>query len=329
MTNTNYPSATTPSQNQPPKARNNNNKNILIGVLAAGMLGSWGYLLWDKNKSGEKMTEQQTQITTLSSKNTDVQRDFDNALARLDSVTGANNSLSGQNAEMQAKYNKDIEAKKAEIRKILNDKNATQAQLAKARTMIAELNSTINNLEADVARLTGENQELNVSNTTLRQEKTDLETNLTTTLTEKEDLAKTVDVASTFSASNIKVQPVNEKKSGKVKETTSAKRVDKLVVSFDVENRIAKSGPADMYLIVTAPDGKIISDGSILNTRMDGDKSFTAKIPVNYEQGTRKSIRFPIQQTDFSTGDYKIEIYHNGFKIGEGVRSLKKGGLFG
>ncbi len=26
---------------------------------------------------------------------------------------------------------------------------------------------------------------------------------------------------------------------------------------------------------------------------------------------------------------YKIEIYHNGFKIGEGVRSLKKGGLFG
>ena len=29
------------------------------------------------------------------------------------------------------------------------------------------------------------------------------------------------------------------------------------------------------------------------------------------------------------TGNYKIEIYHNGFKIGEGIRSLKKGGLFG
>ena len=38
------------------------------------------------------------------------------------------------------------------------------------------------------------------------------------------------------------------------------KRVDKLVVSFDVENRIAKSGPADMYIMVTAPDGKVISD---------------------------------------------------------------------
>jgi hypothetical protein len=31
---------------------------------------------------------------------------------------------------------------------------------------------------------------------------------------------------------------------------------------------------------------------------------------------------------DFSEGNYKIEIYNNGFKIGESTRSLKKGGLF-
>lgn len=328
MTNTNYPSASTPPQSPQPTGRNN--KNIIIGVLAACLLGSWGYLLWDKNKAGEKITDLQTQNTSLTSKNTDIQRDFDNALARLDSVTGANNNLSGQNADLQAKYNKDIEAKKAEIRKILNDKNATASQLAKAKTMIAELNNTITNLEADVARLTGENQELTAANSTLKLEKSDLETNLATTKTEKEGLEKTVDVASTFSASNIQVTPVDEKKSGKEKSTTKAKRVDKLVVSFDVENRIAKSGPADMYLIVTAPDGKVITEGAnVLNTRTDGDKNFTAKIPVDYEQGTRKSVQFPIQQSDFTTGNYKIEIYHNGFKIGEGVRSLKKGGLFG
>ena len=157
-----------------------------------------------------------------------------------------------------------------------------------------------------------------------------METNLTTTKSEKETLEKTVDVGSTFSASIIQVTPVDEKKSGKEKSTSTAKRVDKLVVSFDVENRIAKSGPADMYLIVTAPDGKVISDaGSILNTRQDGEKTFTARIPVNYEQGTRKPVQFPIKQEDFKTGNYKVEIYHNGFKIGEGVRSLKKGGIFG
>jgi septal ring factor EnvC (AmiA/AmiB activator) len=322
MTNTNYPSATVTTQSTPPKR--NNNKNIILGLLAAVLLGSWGYFLWDKNKSGDTIEQQQTQIASLDSSKTDLHREFDNALARLDSVTGANNNLEGQLSDRQ----KDIDAKKAEIRRILNDKNATQAQLTKARNMIADLNSKISSMEAEITKLTGENQELTVANTTLTMEKSNLETNLATSQTEKDALAKTVDVASTFTASNIQIVPINEKKSGKEKSTTTAKKVDKLVVSFDVENRIAVSGPADMYLIVTAPDGKVISSGSVLNTRIDGDKSFTAKLPVDYEQGTRKSIQYPIQQEDFSTGNYKIEIYHNGFKIGEGIRSLKKGGLF-
>ena len=323
MTNTNYPSASTTTPSKPPK--NNNTKNIVIGLLAACLLGSWGYLLWDKNKATEKIEQQQVQISSLDSAKTDIHREFDNALARLDSVTGANNNLEGQLTNSQ----KDIDAKKAEIRKILNDKNATQAQLTKARNMIADLNARISGMEEEITKLTGENQVLTASNNTLTQEKADLETNLVTSKSETESLAKTVDVASTFAASNIQILPVNEKKSGKEKTTTTAKKVDKLIVSFDIENRIAKSGPADMYLIVTAPNGKVISSGSVLNTRTDGDKDFTAKIPVNYEQGTRKPVQFPITQQGFETGNYKIEIYHNGFKIGEGVRSLKKGGLFG
>ena len=84
-----------------------------------------------------------------------------------------------------------------------------------------------------------------------------------------------------------------------------------------------------MYLIVTAPDGRVVSTNGTLTTRMDGDKPFTARVPIEYTQGQRKNIQFPISSQDFATGDYRIEIYHNGFKIGEGVRSLKKGGLFG
>jgi len=326
MTNTNYPSAT--PQSQPPSP-NRGNRNLLIGILAAALLGTWGYLLYDKNKSGETLQVAQTQ-----SENMTIQRDslkilYDDAEMRLDSITGANNNLQGDKTTLQ----KQIDANKAEIKRILNDKNATAADLKRARTMITDLNNQIASLEAEVSRLTGENQELNANNSQLTSEKQVLEQNLQTSSLEKEALAQTVDVGSTFSASNIQITPVNEKKSGKEKTTSSAKRVDKLVVSFDVENRIAKSGPADMYIMVTAPDGKVISDPSLgsatLTTRADGDKAFTTKVPVEYEQGTRKAVQFPIRQQDFQRGDYKIEIYHNGFKIGEGVRTLKKGGLFG
>ncbi len=326
MTNTNYPSAT--PQSQPPSP-NRGNRNLLIGILAAALLGTWGYLLYDKNKSGETLQVAQTQSDNYMTQRDSLKILYDDAEMRLDSITGANNNLQGDKTTLQ----KQIDANKSEIRRILNDKNATEADLKRARTMITDLNNQIATLEAEVSRLTGENQELTANNTQLTSEKQVLEQNLQTSSLEKEALAQTVDVGSTFSASNIQITPVNEKKSGKEKTTASAKKVDKLVVSFDVENRIAKSGPADMYIMVTAPDGKVISDPSLgsatLTTRADGDKAFTTKVPVEYEQGTRKVVQFPIRQADFQRGDYKIEIYHNGFKIGEGVRTLKKGGLFG
>ncbi|MBN8877286.1 MAG: hypothetical protein J0I32_07050 [Sphingobacteriales bacterium] len=325
MTNTNYPSAT--PQNQPPQ--NRGNRNLLIGILAAALLGTWGYLLWDKNNSGEKLQVAQTQSDSYMTQRDSLKLMYDEAEMRLDSITGANNNLQGEKTALQ----KDIDAKKSEIRSILSKKNASDAELARARTLISELNDKIGSLEQEVSRLTGENQELTANNTQLTTEKQTLEQNLQTSSAEKEALSQTVDVGSTFSASNIQITPINEKKNGKEKVSTTAKRVDKLVVSFDVENRIAKSGPADMYIMVTAPDGKVVSDPSLgsgtLTTRADGDKPFTTKVPVEYEQGTRKAVQFPIRQEDFQRGDYKIEIYHNGFKIGEGTRTLKKGGLFG
>lgn len=65
-----------------------------------------------------------------------------------------------------------------------------------------------------------------------------------------------------------------------------------------------------------------------LTTRQEGDRQFTFKTTAEYEQGTRKNVQVPLRRNDFQTGNYKIEIYQNGFKIAEGVRTLKKGGLF-
>ncbi|MCC7401944.1 MAG: hypothetical protein IT214_10725 [Chitinophagaceae bacterium] len=327
MTNTNYPSATPQVPNQPPKK--NGSKNIVIGLLAAGLLGTWGYLLYDKNKSSEQIQTFQAQSTSYMTQRDSLKNMYDDAEMRLDSITSSNNNLQGKLTDRQ----KDIANLKAQIRSILTKKNATEAELAQAKSLIAQLNDKISGLEADVARLTTENQQLTAANTSLTQEKTDLQQNLQTTTAQKQDLEKTVDVGSTFVASNIKITPIDDKKNGKEKTTTKAKKVDKLVVSFDVENRIAKSGPADMYIMVTAPDGKVIGDPSMgsgtLNTRNDGDKPYTVKVPIQYEQGTQKLVEFPIKQSKFQTGDYKIEIYQNGFKIGEGTRSLRKGGLFG
>src|SRR3982751_3431563 len=168
MTNTNYPSAT--PQNEPPR-QNKSNKGLLIGVLVAALLGTWGYLLWDKNKSGEQIQAANVQGESYMSQRDSLKLMYDEAEVRLDSITGANNNLQGDKSELQ----KQIESNKAEIKKILNDKNATAADLKRARTMISDLNGQIASLEQEVSRLTGENQVLTANNTQLSSEKQVLE----------------------------------------------------------------------------------------------------------------------------------------------------------
>ena len=319
MSNTNYPSAT--PQNS--KAEGNSKKNIIIGFLAVALLGTWAYLLLNKNKTDKEILQKTEEAVVYLTQRDSVQVLYDFALTNYDSVTVANNDLQGQ---LTGKQN-EISKLKAEISKVLKNKNATTEELNQAKAKINDLFNSISSLEAEVKRLTGENIVLTTANTQLTVEKQGLETNLATTQSEKKSLEETVDVGSTFSASNIQIAAIKEKKSGKEKETAAAKRVDKLVVSFDVENRITKSGPADMYIMVTAPDGKVISNettgGGNLSTRIDGDKTFTSKLTLNYEQGKRQNVQLPLYLDKFLKGDYKIQVYQNGFKIGEGVRTLK------
>lgn len=324
MSTTNYPSAT--PQSQPPKK---DFKNLIIGILAAGFLGTWGYLLWNNNKQEQVQQQQQTQIAKVTDEKGQLQKNFDDALVRLDSLTGTNNRMQTQLNERQTEIGK----LKGQIRSILKKEKLSEEEKKKAEALIKELNDKISNLEQEVARLTQENQQLNQDKTQLTQEKDKLTQDLQTTTTIKQDLEKKVDIASTLNASNIAITPVKDKKNGQEKVTTNYKKVDKLVISFDVNNRIAQTGQTDVYVCITGPDGKPISVPSLgsgtFTTRDEGDKVFTAKVPVEIEASKTKSVQFAWKQnTPFQKGDYKIEIYHNGFKIGEGTRQLK-GGLFG
>src|SRR6476661_9597004 len=128
MADTNYPSATPP--NQPPAQRSRAGKNLLIGLLAAGLLGTWGYLLWNKNKVSDEIQQANTEKTNFESERNNVKEMYDQAVYRLDSITGANNNLQGEKTGLQ----KDIEAKRAEITSILRKQNATAAELARAKT---------------------------------------------------------------------------------------------------------------------------------------------------------------------------------------------------
>jgi peptidoglycan hydrolase CwlO-like protein len=324
MSTTNFPTSITES----PTPRKNF-KNLIIGVLLVALVGTGTFLAISMNKTGEKIQQQQTQIATVTDQKSDVQKSFDASLARLDSMATLN---SGLESKLTAR-NKEITKTKNEIRSILNKKNATAAELSKARNLIASLNDKITGMEQQVAQLTQDNQTLTQDKVVLNQDKDKLTADLTTTTATKDSLVQKVDVASTLNANNIAITPIDVRHNGKEKVTTTAKHVSKLVISFDVNNRIAQPGTTDVFVVVTGPDGKPISEQSLnsgtFTTREDGDKAFTAKLPVDIETAKKKNVQFAFTPgNNFQEGNYTIQIYQNGFLIGEGARELKKGGLF-
>ena len=57
--------------------------------------------------------------------------------------------------------------------------------------------------------------------------------------------------------------------------------------------------------------------------------AYTAKLPVDLETAKKKNVEFAFSPgSNFIKGNYTIQIYQNGFLIGQSTRELKKGGLF-
>jgi predicted nucleic acid-binding Zn-ribbon protein len=321
--------ANQPAFNQAPK----DNRKLIYGILIAALLLTWAYIFYDKSKTNEKVVYLETKISNVDSAKNAIEQEFLSVSAKADSLTNQNLQLQGDLADKNA----DIQKLKQDIGGILKKKNATAAELASAKQKIGELNGKIDGLFAEIEKLKGENLQLNNANQQLNSEKTQLttekqglESNLNSTKAEKKQLEEKVDVASTLHASNIAITAIKVKGSGKETETNTAKRADLIRISFNIdENRVTPSGTKDIYVVVTGSDGKIITEGASFNTREEGSKQYTSKVSVNYEQNRIIPVSFDWKQTDrYKEGDYKIEIYNNGFKIGQGVKTLKKGGLF-
>ncbi|MCZ2223726.1 MAG: hypothetical protein LC122_08865 [Chitinophagales bacterium] len=318
----NYTQPTTNNNfNQTP---NNKKSNIIIAVLAIALIGTWAYIIYNKSKVNEERIVYVDRIQKDSIDRALLQEQFNLLSNKADSLTSNNIQLQGALAERAAEINK----LKNNIATILKNKNATAAELAEAKKQIVELNNQIEELYAEVEKLTAENKQLTASNEQLNeekkkitQEKEDLQKDYDKT---KDEKAKVEDLASTLHAYNINVVAIHQKGS-KEKETIKARRADFFKISFDIaENHVAQSGVKSLFVCVYYPDGTLSLSSGTFTDRQGNTKQYTNKIDINYVQGQRIPISFEWRPGNkFKSGEYKIEVYNNGFKIGETVKTIR------
>jgi hypothetical protein len=294
------------------------------------LLGTWAYIIYDKNQTKETLDQKETMIASTSSQRDELQKELEDAAMRYDILKSNNTKL---DSTITAK-DRDIAEKRNRIQSLLNKANATAAELGEAKRLIASLNGDLEGYQARVEMLEGEKIQLTKEKQAVTEQRDVARReydSASVVIKEKEDL---LNVGSTLQASNFSIVGVEEKRSGKEKSTSTAKRVDKLRISFDLnENLIAQSGTKEIFVCITAPDGTPVAVEALgsgtFSTRDGQQKFYTQKLNVNYTQNKKQTVTFDWKQnTNFSVGNYKIEVYNNGFKVGEASRPLKKGGLF-
>ena len=289
---------------------------ITIGVLILVIIGSWIYF---NSSKVDIITTYDNKIAVIDSAKAKIQAEFIEVSAKADSLTNQNTTLQGDLLDKSTQ----IQKLKSNISTILRKQNATDVELAEAKTLIADLNGKVTNLFADLSKAQAENKDLTAKNEVLNTTNTTLNTNLTATQKERERLQ---DIGSTLHASTFSIQALRIKEDGTEKVKSNTKRANTIRLSFQIDrNKITPTGAQELYVSITGPDGKAFNETGKINTREDGTKAYSNKLSVQYEQNKDLPVSYDIKNITFTEGEYLVEIYHNGFKIGEGKTKLTKG----
>lgn len=307
---------------------------ILIGIIIL-LLGAVGYLWYNLNKVSNKSQVQQTEMMELQKVQAELDQDYQAALESLEEMRGSNTQL---NALIDSQK-EELKAQKEKINGLI----WTKKELDKARAELKTLNVNVAKYLADIQQLKEENKLLTEDNSKLTQNleaevkaKEGVIEERNSLTQEKENLSKTnaalgskVDMANSIKINFMEVKGYEVRDGGKLKEKSKAKDIEMLRVCFLTEtNMVTPSGQKKFFIRIINPLGETVAvddqGAGVLTNKLDNSQvRYTTSGDITYKnEDTNACIDWTVPNA-LAKGDYKIEMYNNGFLVGKGQFKLK------
>jgi hypothetical protein len=294
-------------------------KTSLLLLVSIGLVSIWVYHLYDKSHYSIKQKEVfiTDSLAIQQGINDSLQQMYNATLSKLDTVMLGKDSLT---TEFKGKLAEIVNLRN-EIAVVLNREGITRADLNKASEKIKVLQQKVAEVSNQNNTLVQEKERLTVMLNQLTQEMSSIQENTVRTVQEKTSLEETVNTGSAFIASELTFKAMNQKSPDKELPTTKAAKTDRFLVSFLLQNNITPIKNAEVFLVLTDPNGTVIQNdqwqSGALVSKQDGVYKYTRKISFQYSKGEQKKIVLPIQLADYPEGLYSVQVYHNGLKIGK------------
>ena len=297
-------------------------------MLSVGLTGTWVYHLYDKTQYSKRRTEVyiKDSIAVAQGVQDSLQKIYSHTINNLDAQLDSTKSTAGLlKGELGAKLD-EINRLRNEIATILKKNNVKKEDLDLARSKAVQLQQLVSELQSKNSTIEEEKQQIASVLDKVNIQVKGLETTNQQLDQENKVLTEKINLASTFVASEIKFSPITVKNDKEV-ETGSAKKASKLVVSFAVQNNINQYENADVYIIVTQPDGRILENNDVwekstITTTTGARLNYTRKVRFDYQKGETKRLLFSLNADEYLKGTYTLQIYHNGNMIGQVMKVL-------
>lgn len=302
-------------------------KSLLLVLLSIGLVSTWVYHIYDKTIYSQRRTEVYIKDSTAVAEavKDSLQKIYSGTIRELDIKLGSSKmSEDSLRLSLQRKL-KEINRLKWEIGTLLNKQGVSPKDLATARGKISELQRQVDDLhnqnqsmEEEKERLTGMLSQLSESVDTLQK-------NISNLSTQNKELQERVALASVFVASDLRLEAFAVRGRGE-EPTSQAKKTDKFVASFVVQNHVSDLQNTEITAVLLGPDGETLQShvwgSGSFETKNEGEKKFTRKIRFDYEKGELKNLLFSLDTENCAKGPYTFQLWHNGRKIAQTVKHL-------
>lgn len=315
---------------QSPENKPINSNSILKAALALVILIAFclAYMLFE---SKETMANQEEVINAKVMELANTRIKLDSITFQLDQQIAEVNQLGGDIGELQ-RAKAALEQDKVELTKNYSLEIATIKENFNEK--IKGYETILRSKEAELVKLREENEQLSSENSNLKSEKMGLSRSVDEIRARSAEVAsqnrvlkEKVTKAAALRVESLKVIGVTYNGKEFEDDRYKARKLEKIKLSVQlVKNELTEKGKKTVFIRILDPDGSTLFDtdmGSGTISMNGQDIGFTIRREINFDNENLHYDFIYHRGIPFRSGNYAIEMYAEGFKIGAGGFEVK------
>ena len=302
-------------------------RSLLLVLLSFGLIATWAYHFYDKSNYSKPKQELliSNSVAEVNKTRDSLQQAYSTTINNLDLQLDSTRNVSDSlQTALNEKIN-EINRLKTEISNILSRPAATSSELLVARQKMKEMEEIIRQLREEKIALDQEKKQLSTQLDNMNTEVTSLQKNIRRADEDNKNLTDKIKQASVFVASALHFTTLHTNDE-KEQETSLARKADKFVASFILQNNFNEFPNTEVMIVINQPDGHVLQnsawDSGSFDSKTDGKKYYTRKMRFDYMKGEQKALIFTLEFEQFQKGTYTLQIWHNGVMIGQTTKTL-------